>query len=291
MLRIGLPIALLILLLPPIEVGASEIQTVHVVTAGQTLWSIAMSHGVPLDTIVETNRLPSPDRLQIGDRLVIPSAGKAPDSANRRVPTPALAGPIRSIHTVQSGDTLWTIAQIHGTSVEAIATLNRLADPDRLQPGQQLQIDTPAFAPPDPGTRGRATITPPPRQPQLRPRLIWPSRGVITSRFGVRGRRHHHGIDIAAPVGTPISAALDGDVQFVGRRGGYGLLVILEHGSGLTTWYGHASRVLVTVGQHIRQGQSIAAVGTTGEVTGPNLHFELRRNNVPLDPIKFLQSR
>lgn len=124
-----------------------------------------------------------------------------------------------------------------------------------------------------------------------RPRFGWPSRGVVTSRFGFRGRRHHHGIDIAAPTGTPIYAVQDGRVRFASRQGGYGLLVILDHGNGLTTWYGHASRLLVKAGERVRRGQMIAAVGTTGDVTGPNVHFEVRRNGVPLDPLPFLQAR
>jgi murein DD-endopeptidase MepM/ murein hydrolase activator NlpD len=112
---------------------------------------------------------------------------------------------------------------------------------------------------------------------------------VVTSRFGPRGRRHHHGIDIGAPIGTPITAARDGVVTFAGWLGGYGVLVILDHGAGLTTWYGHASKVLVEVGQRVQDGQLIARVGTTGHVTGPNLHFEVRRNNRPLDPLQFLR--
>ncbi|HEY6103912.1 MAG TPA: M23 family metallopeptidase, partial [bacterium] len=125
-------------------------------------------------------------------------------------------------------------------------------------------------------------------RPAVRPGFLWPSRGVITSRFGFRGRRHHHGIDIAAPVGTPIMAARDGVVTFAGMQGGYGQLVVLDHGDGLTTWYGHASTVIAVVGQRVQRGELIARVGTTGHVTGPNLHFEVRRNNTPLDPLPFL---
>lgn len=89
-------------------------------------------------------------------------------------------------------------------------------------------------------------------------------------------------------MGSPIAAARGGVVIFVGWRGAYGRLVILDHGEGLTTWYGHASRILVRVGQRVLQGETIALVGASGEVTGPNVHFEVRRNETPLDPWPFL---
>ncbi len=90
---------------------------------------------------------------------------------------------------------------------------------------------------------------------------------------------------------TSIRAALDGTVTFAGWQEGYGLLVVLDHGNGLTTYYGHASRLLVKDGERVRQGQLVARVGTTGNASGPNLHFEVRRNRVPLDPLTFLQER
>jgi murein DD-endopeptidase MepM/ murein hydrolase activator NlpD len=203
--------------------------------------------------------------------------------------SPAVPPP-QTLHIVRAGETLWNIARRHGTAVETLVRLNGLSDPDRLQPDQRIRLPAAAAAPLQKrSVPGRRAIAP---AAALRPRWQqWPSRGIITSRFGLRGRRHHHGIDIAAPVGTPIYAVQAGRVQFVGRMGGYGLLVILDHGGGLTTWYGHASRVLVAVGDEIRRGQVIAAVGTTGNVTGPNVHFEVRRNDVPLDPLKFLQTR
>ncbi|MDR7451322.1 MAG: LysM peptidoglycan-binding domain-containing M23 family metallopeptidase [Armatimonadota bacterium] len=187
----------------------------------------------------------------------------------------APADPDPTPHIVQTGETLWSIARRHGLSVDALAAINGLPDDNRLYPGQRVILG------PSAGTL----------QGVPRPRLAWPSRGLITSRFGFRWGRHHHGIDIAAPAGTPITAALDGTVQFAGRLAGYGRLVILNHGGGLTTYYGHASQLLVKVGDRVTQGQLVARVGATGEVTGPNLHFEVRRNKVPLDPLAFLQGQ
>lgn len=231
----------------------------HVVQAGETLWSISRMYGLTPEALAQVNRLSSLDRLQIGQQLVIPAS------------PPSVPG----VHIVRSGETLWSIARRHGLSVDGLAAMNGLADANRLQLGQELSLT------------GRAVR----RQAALRPRLVWPSRGRITSRFEVRWGRHHHGIDIAAPVGTPIIAALDGTVQFAGWRGGYGRLIILDHGGGLTTYYGHASTVLVKVGDRVTVGQLLARVGTTGQVTGPNLHFEVRKNEVPQDPLAFLQSR
>ncbi len=121
-----------------------------------------------------------------------------------------------------------------------------------------------------------------------------PVSGRISSEFGTRfhpiDRRHkfHAGLDIAAPKGTPIRVAADGAVKFAGRRGGYGNAVIVQHADGTETFYAHASKLFVQVGQTVTAGTQIAAVGSTGKSTGPHLHFEVRKNNQPLDPQKFL---
>ncbi len=105
----------------------------------------------------------------------------------------------------------------------------------------------------------------------------WPAAGKLTSRFGRRWGRMHKGIDIAGPVGTPINAAADGTVISAGwNSGGYGNLVELKHSDGTTTRYGHNSRISVSVGQTIRQGQQLAEMGSTGNSTGSHLHFEIR---------------
>jgi murein DD-endopeptidase MepM/ murein hydrolase activator NlpD len=105
----------------------------------------------------------------------------------------------------------------------------------------------------------------------------WPAAGKLTSRYGRRWGRMHKGIDIAGPVGTPINAAADGTVISAGwNSGGYGNLVELKHSDGTTTRYGHNSRLSVSVGQTVRQGQQLAEMGSTGHSTGSHLHFEIR---------------
>lgn len=115
-----------------------------------------------------------------------------------------------------------------------------------------------------------------------------PTRGRISSRFGRRWGRLHAGVDIAAPTGTPIYAAKAGKVSYSGYRGGYGKLVEINHGDGLVTRYGHCSKLLVSSGKRVKKGQLIALVGNTGNSTGPHLHFEVRINGKPVDPLKWL---
>ena len=119
---------------------------------------------------------------------------------------------------------------------------------------------------------------------------IWPAQGTLSSGYGWRWGRMHKGIDIAAPIGTPIMAAASGEVIFAGwNSGGYGNLVKLQHSDGSVTFYAHNHRVVVHKGQKVKQGQLIAEMGSTGRSTGPHLHFEIRPNGTTaIDPIAHL---
>lgn len=123
------------------------------------------------------------------------------------------------------------------------------------------------------------------------PRFSWPVDGPVSSQYGRRGRRHHDGIDISAPVGTPVRAAADGVVVYVGSLRGYGRMIILRHVRGYFTAYAHNARHYVAHGDQVRRGEVIATVGRTGRTTGPNLHFEVRRNAVAYNPLSFLPPR
>jgi murein DD-endopeptidase MepM/ murein hydrolase activator NlpD len=122
-------------------------------------------------------------------------------------------------------------------------------------------------------------------------RFSWPVNGPITSPFGYRndpvlgGNRLHAGVDIAASTGTPIKAAGDGVVVMAGSNGGYGNFTLIDHGGGLATGYGHQSRIGVSIGQHVSTGEVIGYVGSTGASTGPHLHWEVRVNGAPVDPM------
>jgi murein DD-endopeptidase MepM/ murein hydrolase activator NlpD len=124
---------------------------------------------------------------------------------------------------------------------------------------------------------------------------IWPVRGQVTAGFGQRmdpfsgEGAFHAGLDISAPYGTAVTAPADGIVYVAGRDAGYGNAILIDHGFGITTKYGHLSRINVVVGQEVRRGQVIGAVGTTGRTTGPHLHYEVHVNDTPVNPAKYLR--
>ena len=127
--------------------------------------------------------------------------------------------------------------------------------------------------------------------PALNVALIKPVSGIKTSRFGERSRIRssaHTGLDIATSRGTPVVAAASGTVTFAGWKGSYGWLVVITHSNGVQTYYGHCSALYVTAGTSVVQGQRIAAVGSTGNSTGPHLHFEIRVNGVAYNPEKYV---
>lgn len=119
----------------------------------------------------------------------------------------------------------------------------------------------------------------------------WRPPGVNSAAASGRAGRFHAGVDIAAPIGTPILAAADGTVIAAGPAQGYGLWVRIDHGGGVITTYGHNNRNLVTVGQVVHAGQPIAEVGDRGESTGPHLHFGVEVNGHPVDPIGFYSGK
>jgi murein DD-endopeptidase MepM/ murein hydrolase activator NlpD len=127
--------------------------------------------------------------------------------------------------------------------------------------------------------------------PKPAPDWIRPAAGPMSSTFGPRWGTFHYGVDIAAGYGSPVYAAHAGVVVKAGWYGGYGNAVIIDHGNGITTRYGHTSRVLVQVGQKVRAGDEIALVGNTGDSTGPHLHFEVRIDDVAINPVPFMRFR
>lgn len=125
---------------------------------------------------------------------------------------------------------------------------------------------------------------------------IWPVDGPLMSSFGQRSDPFsgegamHKGVDISAPTGTPVRATADGIVTFADHYSGYGRLVVVDHGNGFETYYAHLSHIDVIEGQEIRQGEFVGAVGTSGRVTGPNLHYEIHIHKAPVNPYRYLMS-
>lgn len=136
----------------------------------------------------------------------------------------------------------------------------------------RLQSSTPLGPPPAPSASG----------------FIWPVNGPVTSGYGLRWGRLHAGVDIAAGFGTPIRAAGGGTVSYAGWLGGYGYLVVVEHGGGVATAYAHQQRIYASVGQTLAQGEVLGEVGSTGNSTGPHVHFEVRVNGTAVDPFGYL---
>jgi lipoprotein NlpD len=190
-------------------------------------------------------------------------------------------------HRVEPGQTLYRIARTYGLTPEELATANRLEDPRALSVGQELVIPgaqrvLPVEVHIEPATPIQVAKLPKHGQ------LEWPLRGVLYARFGRKGKEAHDGIDLAAPLGTPVKAAKEGKVLFAGEQKGYGLIAILEHSDGLVTLYAHNRDLRVSTGQKVRGGQVIATVGESGRTSGPHLHFEVRKEGLPVDPLTLL---
>jgi murein DD-endopeptidase MepM/ murein hydrolase activator NlpD len=186
---------------------------------------------------------------------------------------------------VGEGDTLDALAQAAGVPPEDILEVNGLETRAQVRPGMSLFVlEKPPAPPPAPveTDAGRP------------PALQWPLTTVavtIGSPFGARWGKPHEGIDLPAPVGTPVFAAADGRVVYAGHGvRGYGNLVVVKHAGDLLTVYAHNSALLVAQGQPVRAGDRIALVGQSGHATGPHLHFEVRSGQIPRDPMKYLPS-
>jgi murein DD-endopeptidase MepM/ murein hydrolase activator NlpD len=261
MKRLGLAAALILL------AGAAPGQeSEHVVRSGETLYSIAARAGVAVETVAEANGLRPPYTLRRGQRLTIPR--------ERR-------------YRVRAGDSAFTIAWNLGVPWREIAAANGLPANARPRPGQELIVPTP----------GRMAATPlsrpsrPDARPRPEPRLTWPVEGQIRRGFlaNARAGGNHNGIDIVADEGDSVRAVAPGRVLFAGQEPQqFGNLVVVDHGNGWHSAYAFLSRVTVREGQRIKARDRIGRVGHSGQATRDELHFELRRDNRPVDPLPLL---
>jgi murein DD-endopeptidase MepM/ murein hydrolase activator NlpD len=222
----------------------------------------------------------------------------SPGCAGRRPGGPGV------IHHVQSGENLYRIGLRYGVPADEIARANGIRDVTSLSVGQRLYI---------PGARERLRASAAEihrgrgassglggdtaearskakklARSQSGLKFLWPVRGRLSSRFGMRSGRPHEGVDIAAQRGTPIFAAESGRVIFSGRMRGYGNVVIVKHAGRYRSVYAHASRLWVRKGEFVERGQKVAEVGSTGRSSGPHLHFEIRRSETPQNPLAYL---
>jgi murein DD-endopeptidase MepM/ murein hydrolase activator NlpD len=213
------------------------------------------------------------------------------------VPPPAAAQPQDDsseqddgvVHIVQPGQTLWRIARAYDVPIETLARANNIDDPTRVDvgvpvfiPGARATIDVAPYPAPIPGRDAPVGVTGDMTE------FLWPIRGGAFMRpFGEPRRHHTHaGVDIRGARGQDILAARDGIVAFCGRTsGGYGTMIILDHGDGVQTVYAHAQKLLVKAGDRVTRGSAIALVGRSGNATTEHCHFELRIENRPIDPM------
>ncbi len=280
--------------------------TWHRVLAGDTVYGIARRRGVPIRALIDANRLTPPYGLRVGQSLRLPNPRK---------------------HLVRRGDTLYGISRRYGVDVTWLVRLNRIAPPYTLAPGQGLilPVSIPAAARPKlslaaarpklspaamqrklPPAVARSKLSPaatqqklplavalPKPPPRAGKKFLWPLRGRLIAGYGPRkSGLHNDGINIAAPRGTPVRAAENGVVVYVGNElRGFGNLILLKHAGGWVTAYAHTGDLMVRRGHKVRRGQVIARVGSSGTVSGPQLHFEIRKGTRAVDPTLWLGPR
>lgn len=263
------------------SIGADNRQETitYIVQPGDTLSTIAHSFDLTSKTLVWANGMSDQDFIKPGQTLKIP--------------------PVEGyLYTIKKGDTLAAIATKYNGEQEAILDANHLATAEAIQPGEEIIIpggEPPAPPAPTPSQRrssftqvfgGNNSGSIPPSAPAGRSRFIWPTAMRKINQY-FRGR-YHTGIDVEGTYSSPIYAAAAGRVVFAAfDRSGYGLHVVIDHGNGYETLYAHASKVFVSRGDTVKQGETIAMVGSTGRSTGTHLHFEIRTSGGFLNPLSF----
>ena len=227
---------------------------------------------------------PSTDPAKRAERVEAPRAAVRSQDTEEDVElatVPRVEEPSgRMVHILRRGQTLYSVARRYGVDLDELMRINGISDPRKVHADRAIVI---------PGSRRRDGTAP---AAAADPRLAWPLLGRVTAGYGRRGKgSHHSGLDIDGRKGDPILAAASGTVLRAGSDGRYGQVVILDHGNGLTTLYAHTSRLFVNEGERVRRGERIAAVGGSGNARGTHLHFEVRHDDRPMDPIPFLRDK
>ena len=183
-------------------------------------------------------------------------------------------------HEVRRGQTLWGISRMYNMELTAIVRANRLPDASKIEVGQLIFIPE----------GGEIKKSGEPNAAKVSESFAWPVKGAVSSYFGsTKDMAKNKGIDIEAPVGTCVKASRSGKVTFVSdHMKGYGKTVIIDHLDGFETVYAHNTENLVTAGQNVTQGQTVARVGDTGRAEAPSLHFEIRKGHKPQNPFYYL---
>jgi len=257
---------------PPLPLAAEDQHdepalagVVHVVRRGETIYRIARAYGIDPTDLMETNGVADPRTVAVGTELFVPGAPRVLEVPPAPVPgDPAHATatpPLTHASTSTTTSTSTTPTATRPPSPTSAHPERSAADGGAESKGAESKGDAP---------------------------LMWPLKGVLYGRYGVRAGRRHDGIDIAAPEGTTVLAAAAGTIIYAGEQAGYGAIVIVRHENGLVTLYAHNARLLVGDGARVRRGEPIAKVGQTGRTTGPHLHFEVRDGTRPRNPLLYL---
>lgn len=242
-----------------LSAGNPATETEHVVEAGETLGGIANRAGVPAAVIAAANGLVEPYNVREGQTLQIPR---------------------QRIHIVKPGDTGFGIAQKYGVPFANIAIANGMSEPYTIGTGQKLII--PAVL----------KSVPAPAQARSEPYFRWPHDGKILYGFKRVGDSGHEGVDIAVGMGDMVRASSSGSVVYAQQDSGrFGRLVVIDHGNGWRTRYGHLSRITVKLGDVVKTGERIGLAGQGGIATRPELHFDILKDNQPIDPARKLAQR
>jgi murein DD-endopeptidase MepM/ murein hydrolase activator NlpD len=307
-------------------------QRVHVITEGQSLYAVARLYGTTVGDLILTNQLAPPYKLTLGQRLVVPGAygtAAATQPAAAAQTVAAQPAPIQAAHVVRSGDTVYSIARRYKVDMADLVRLNGIPASYQISPGQRLKLPgqaaavaglpaangtklSSAAAAPQPvaqatpaawtqSSQASVVMMPPPEitgpipEPPARAgsKFLWPVEGKLLKNYGPKqGGLHNDGINIAAARGSPVRAADNGVVAYVGNElRGFGNLLLIKHADGWMTAYAHNDAILVGRGAKVKRGQTVARVGDSGSVVTPQLHFEVRRGTRAVDPAKQLGPR
>ena len=250
----------------------------HVVVKGDTVYGIARRYRVDLTELVRLNHIPRPFTIALGQNLILPVPAQP-------LPQTQVAATTRPAAPPAAG-----VADSRPASPPAVAVGSKSVT-SNTQTAALRPLPTPVPASPPPATKTRlppaAIPVPPPRAGST---FLWPVRGPIVTKYGpANGGLYNDGINILAPRGTPVKAAENGVVAYVGNElRGFGNLVLIKHAGGWVTAYAHNEKLLVRRGDKVARGQTIAQVGNSGNVAKPQLHFEIRRGTRAVNPIGLL---
>lgn len=247
-------------------------QPYHRVAPGETVISIARAYGISTQDLVRTNDIEQPYLIYVGQPLLLPVTTQAPVTAVAAAPPSGASTPGGTPQPDPGTSQSQPVPSQPPASAEALT--------------YEGAPDTVASLPP-PSAPAEAPIAAP------RGAFIWPVQGSVLSGFGAKpGGLVNDGINIAAPIGTPVRASQDGTVAYAGNElRGYGNLLLVRHDNGWMTAYAHNSELLAGRGDRVRRGQIIARVGATGSVSEPQLHFELRQGTRTVDPTRYLSGQ